>query len=58
MRGRLLIDTNAYCALMAGSRGVASELAHSEAVLVPITDLTAEWYAEIKWVLRCEPLQA
>jgi len=89
MRGRILIDTNAYSALMTGNQHVASELAQSEAVLlspivigellegfrgggrhaensailsrfrdkprtvlVPITDSTAEWYAEVKRVLR------
>jgi tRNA(fMet)-specific endonuclease VapC len=86
---RILIDTNAYSALMAGNRDVACELGRSEAVLlspvvigelldgfmggsraaenrailerfrakprtllVPITDSTAEWFAEIKRILR------
>jgi tRNA(fMet)-specific endonuclease VapC len=86
---RVLFDTNAYSALMAGNGRVADELAKSEAILlspivigelldgflggtradenravlerfrekprtvcVPITDATAEWFAEIKRVLR------
>jgi tRNA(fMet)-specific endonuclease VapC len=86
---RVLVDTNAYSALMAGDGRVADELAKSEAILlppivigelldgflsgtrvdgnravlerfrekprtvcVPITDATAEWFAEIKRVLR------
>jgi len=86
---RVLVDTNAYSALMAGNGRVADELAKSEAILlspivigelldgflsgtrvdenravlarfrekprtvcVPITDATAEWFAEIKRVLR------
>lgn len=86
---RILIDTNAYCALMTGDRDVARELARSDAVLlspivigelldgflgggrnmenrailerfrrkprtivVPVTDATAEWFAEIKRMLR------
>jgi tRNA(fMet)-specific endonuclease VapC len=89
MTGRILVDTNAYSALMTGDLRVASELAQSEAVLlspivigellegfrgggryaenktilsrfrekprtviVPITDSTAEWYAEVKRALR------
>jgi len=89
MTARILIDTNAYAALMTGNQSVAAELAQSEAVLlspivigellegfrgggrnaenrailsrfrekprtvvVPITDSTAEWYAEVKRVLR------
>ena len=34
MSGRVLIDTNAYSSLMAGSRAVADVLADSEAVLL------------------------
>jgi tRNA(fMet)-specific endonuclease VapC len=86
---RVLIDTNAYSALLEGDARVADELARSEAILlspvvlaelydgflggtrsrenrailhrfrekprtilVPITDSTAEWYAEIKRMLR------
>ena len=86
---RLLIDTNAYSALMAGDGRVADELAKCEAILlspivigellegfllgshteenrtilsqfrekprtvcVPVTDATAEWFAEIKRMLR------
>ena len=86
---RILLDTNAYTALMAGNSRVADLLAQSEAVLlspvvlgelydgflggsrnlenrrvlnqfrakprtvcVPITDATAEWFAEIKRSLR------
>lgn len=88
---RLLIDTNAYAALLRGDGRVADELARSEAVLlspivvgelydgflngprqkenreilerfrakprthcVPITDATAEWFAEIKRMLRAK----
>jgi len=86
---RVLLDTNAYTALMAGDVRVAVELAHGDAVLlspivvgelydgfmngernrenrailskfrekprticVPITDTTADWFAEIKRMLR------
>ncbi len=86
---RILIDTNAYAALMAGDRRIADLLAKAEAVLVspivigelydgfrngirlrenreifehfrekprtvmvPITDTTAEWFAEIKTILK------
>lgn len=86
---RVLIDTNAYSALMSGDETIADELATHEAVLlspiviaelydgflngsrnrenrrtlerfrvkprtvcVPITDATADWYAEIKRILR------
>ena len=86
---RVLIDTNAYSALMAGDGRVADELAKNEAILlspivvgellegfllgsrteenrailarfrekprtvcVPISDTTAEWFAEIKRMLR------
>jgi len=86
---RILLDTNAYSALMLGDGHIADELARHEAVLfspvvlgelqdgflngtrvrenreilarfrakprticVPITDATAEWYAEIKRILR------
>lgn len=86
---RVLIDTNAYAALMAGDVRVADLLADSEAVLltpivigelydgfrggsryqdniellsrfrakprtqvVSITDATAEWFAEVKRILR------
>ncbi len=86
---RVLVDTNAYSALMAGDGRVADELAKSEAIVlspivigelldgflsgtradenhavlarfrekprtvcVPITDTTAEWFAEIKRMLR------
>lgn len=86
---RVLIDTNAYSALMAGDESIADELAQHEAILlspvviaelydgflrgtrnrdnrlilsrfrekprtvcVPITDATADWYAEIKRILR------
>lgn len=89
MTGRILVDTSAYSALMAGNRQVAAELSRSEAVLlspivvgellegfraggrnaenrsilarfrekprtvlVPITESTAEWYAEVKRMLR------
>ena len=88
---RVLIDTNAYSALIAGGRWIADELARSEAVLlspvvigelldgflsgsrnaenrrtlarfrgkprtvtVPITDETAEWFAQIKQGLRAK----
>ena len=34
MTGRILIDTNAYSALMSGNSRVAAELAQSEAVLL------------------------
>jgi len=86
---RILIDTNAYAALMRGDESVADELTRHEAILlspivigelydgfqngmrskenrailerfrekprtlcVPITDATAEWFAEIKRILR------
>ncbi len=86
---RILIDTNAYSALMAGDESIADELTRHEAILlcpiviaelydgfsrgsrnrenrtilarfrekprtvcVPITDATADWYAEIKRILR------
>jgi len=86
---RVLIDTNAYSALMGGDERIALVLARQEAVLlspvviaelydgflngtrnaenrdilnrfrdrprtvcVPITDQTAEWFAEIKRMLR------
>ena len=86
---RVLLDTNAYAALMAGDGGIAELLARSEAILlspivigelydgfqngsrttenrdilarfrekprtivVPITDATAEWFAEVKRILR------
>jgi tRNA(fMet)-specific endonuclease VapC len=86
---RVVIDTNAYSALMSGDGRIADILAGSEAVLltpivlgelydnflngshtlenravltrfrekprtvlVPITDATAEWFAEIKRMLR------
>lgn len=86
---RILLDTNAYTALMAGDSRIADLLAASEAILlspvvigelldgflggsrnlenrrildqfrakprtvmVPITDATAEWFAEIKRSLR------
>lgn len=86
---RVLIDTNAYSALMSGDETIADELAKDEAVLlspiviaelydgflngsrnrenrlilerfrekprtvcVPITDATADWYAEIKRIMR------
>ena len=86
---RVLLDTNAYSALMAGDTRIADILAQSEAVLmspvvigelydgflggsrnlenrrilhqfrskprtvcVPITDATAEWFAQIKRSLR------
>ncbi len=86
---RVLIDTNAYPALMAGDESIADELARHDAILlspvviaelydgfsrgtrnrdnrlilsrfrekprtvcVPITDATADWYAEIKRILR------
>ena len=86
---RVLIDTNAYSALMSGDGTIADELAKHEAILlspiviaelydgflngsrnlenrhtlgrfrekprtvcVPITDATADWYAEIKRILR------
>ena len=87
--GRILIDTNAYSALLRGDASVADELSRHEAVLlspvvigelldgfrngqrerenalalerfrakprtvcVPITDATADWYAEVKRILR------
>jgi predicted nucleic acid-binding protein len=86
---RVLLDTNAYSALMAGDSRIADELAKNEAILlspivigelldgflggsrneenraildrfrekprtvcVPVTDATAEWFAEIKRMLR------
>lgn len=86
---RVLLDTNAYTALMAGDGSIADELSRYGAVLlspivigelydgflsgsrnkanrdilaafrekprtvsVPITDSTAEWFAEIKRMLR------
>ncbi|HCM27257.1 MAG: twitching motility protein PilT [Treponema sp. GWB1_62_6] len=86
---RVLIDTNAYSALMSGDGTIADELAKHEAVLlspivigeliegfrcgnreaenrailerfrakprtvcIPITDATAEWFAEIKVILK------
>jgi predicted nucleic acid-binding protein len=86
---RILIDTNAYSALMSGDSRIADELARNDAILlspiviaelydgfqngsrnrenraillrfrekprtvcVPITDATADWYAEIKRMLR------
>ncbi len=86
---RVLIDTNAYAALMAGNTCIADTLAESDAVLlsavvigelydgfrggsrsrenhetlrrfrekprtvgIPVTDSTAEWFAEIKQMLR------
>jgi tRNA(fMet)-specific endonuclease VapC len=86
---RVLIDTNAYTALMAGAHEIADILATAEAVIlspivigelhdgfrngtryrdnlrilerfraqprtvaVPITDETAEWFAEVKQGLR------
>lgn len=86
---RVLIDTNAYSALMSGDETIADELAKYEAILlspiviaelydgflngsrnrenrlilerfrekprtvcVPITDATADWYAEIKRIMR------
>ena len=86
---RIMIDTNAYTALMMGSTRIADILAGSEAILlsavvvgelydgfrggsrslenneilrrfrekprtvcVPVTDTTAEWFAEIKQMLR------
>ncbi|MFA6508580.1 MAG: type II toxin-antitoxin system VapC family toxin [Treponemataceae bacterium] len=86
---RVLIDTNAYAALMRGDVLVADELARHESILfspivigelydgfrngsrpkenrailerfrakprtvcVPITDATADWFAEIKRILR------
>lgn len=85
----MLVDTNAYTALMAGDTRIADELARYEVVLlspvvlgelydgfsggnrnrknrailadfrskprtvgVPVTDETAEWFAEIKRILR------
>lgn len=88
---RVLIDTNAYAALMRGDESIADELARYEAVLlspivigelydgfriggrskenrasferfrdkprtisVPITDTTAEWFAEVKRMLRAK----
>jgi tRNA(fMet)-specific endonuclease VapC len=87
--GRLMLDTNAYTALLAGDRRIAELLASCEAVLVspvmigelydgflggsrqtenrlmlerfrekprtllvPITDNSSEWFAEIKRMLR------
>ncbi|MDA8411754.1 MAG: type II toxin-antitoxin system VapC family toxin [Treponema sp.] len=89
--GQVLMDTNAYVALLNGDRKVAEILGQSEAVLlspvvigelldgfrggsresenrafferfrekprtmpVPITDATAEWYAEVKRILRAK----
>ena len=86
---RVMIDTNAYTALMAGNSHLADILAESEAILLPaivigelydgfrggskprenhealrrfrekprticapITDSTAEWFAEVKQILR------
>ncbi|MBT3276229.1 MAG: type II toxin-antitoxin system VapC family toxin [Spirochaetales bacterium] len=86
---RVLVDTNAYTALMIGANRVAEELKHCEAVLlspvvlgelydgfkggsrqrenhailgkfrdkprtvsIAITENTAEWFAEIKQMLR------
>lgn len=86
---RLLIDTNAYTALLAGNSLIADILTRAEAILlsavvtgelydgfrggshsahnfetfqrfrdkprtvgIPITDATAEWFAEIKQILR------
>ena len=86
---RVMLDTNAYTALMAGDTRIADLLARSEAILLspvilgelydgflngtrnlenrrilgrfrekprtlcpPITDTTAEWFAEIKRSLR------
>jgi tRNA(fMet)-specific endonuclease VapC len=86
---RIVIDTNAYSALMSGDTRIADELARSGAILltpiviaelldgflngvrnaenrailsrfrekprtvcVPVTDTTADWYAEIKRMLR------
>lgn len=86
---RVLIDTNAYTALIAGANGIADILATADAVIlspivigelhdgfrngtryrdnlrilerfraqprtvtIPITDATAEWFAEIKQGLR------
>ncbi|TVR61230.1 MAG: type II toxin-antitoxin system VapC family toxin [Spirochaetaceae bacterium] len=86
---RVLIDTNAYSALMAGDGRIADVLAGCEAVLlspvvvgelydgflngqqntknrrilqtfrerprtvvVPVTDVTSEWFARIKYALR------
>ena len=86
---RVLLDTNAYSALMSGDGTIADELTKHEAILlspiviaelydgflngernlenrqilgrfrekprtvcVPITDATADWYAEIKRILR------
>jgi len=86
---RVLVDTNAYSALMAGNGRIADELARNEVIVlspivigellegfllgnradenraildrfrekprticVPITDTTAEWFAEIKRMLR------
>ena len=86
---RVIIDTNAYTALMMGHTRIAEILAGSEAILlpavvvgelydgflggsrslenheilqrfrekprtvcVPVTDTTAEWFAEIKQMLR------
>jgi tRNA(fMet)-specific endonuclease VapC len=86
---RILIDTNAYSALLSGEGRVADELARHESILlspivigelfdgflngtrerenranlarfrekprtvcVPITDATAEWFAEVKRMLR------
>ena len=88
---RVLVDTNAYSALMAGDGRVADELARSEVVALspvvigellegfllgsranenrailarfrgkprtvclPVTDATAEWFAEIKRMLRAK----
>lgn len=89
MNERLLLDTNAYTALLRGDRRIAEELERAEAILlspivlgelydgfrngqrnaenrailarfrakprcilVPVTDSTAEWFAEIKRILR------
>jgi tRNA(fMet)-specific endonuclease VapC len=86
---RVMLDTNAYTALMTGSTRIADVLAGSEAILlsavvvgelydgfrggsrsrknhetlrrfrekprtvcVPVTDATAEWFTEIKQMLR------
>lgn len=86
---RVLLDTNAYCALMTGDGRVADALQKSQAILlsavvvgelldgfrggtrnqenrlilerfrekprtvcVPLTDTTAEWFAEIKHMLK------
>jgi tRNA(fMet)-specific endonuclease VapC len=88
---RVLLDTNAYAALMAGDARIADELNLYEAILlspivvgelydgflngtrnqenrtilarfrekprtvcIPITDSTAEWFAEIKRILRAK----